>query len=65
MNIKKHPASLLFSMIAGVLMMGYVTVEALILKQVPPGPTPIEIFYFVLGLAVLLLSGFLRKKITG
>ena len=44
------------SMLAGLIMMGYIVVEVLILKQAPPGPTPIEIMYFGLGLAVFLLA---------
>jgi len=47
------------SMLAGLIMMGYVVVEALILKQVPPGPTPIEYLYFGLGLAICLLAAYI------
>ncbi len=47
------------SIVAGLIMMGYIVVEALILKQVPPGPTPIEIMYFGLGLAVFLPAAYL------
>ena len=50
---------ILATMIAGAIMMGYIIVEVLILKQVPPGPTVIEIFYFVLGLLLLGLGGYL------
>ena len=50
---------ILAAMIAGAIMMGYIIVEVLILKQVPPGPTGIEIFYFVLGLLLLGLGGYL------
>jgi hypothetical protein len=46
------------SMLAGLIMMGYVVVEVLILKQVPPGPTPIEYLYFGLGLAIFLLAAY-------
>jgi hypothetical protein len=49
----------LASMLAGLIMMGYVVVEALILKQVPPGPTPIEYLYFGLGLAIFLLAAYI------
>lgn len=47
--------------LSGLVMMGYITVEALILKQVPPGPTGIEIIYFTLGLLILLLSAWVWK----
>ena len=47
------------AMLAGAIMMGYIIVEVLILKQVPPGPTGIEILYFVLGLLLLGLGGYL------
>jgi hypothetical protein len=47
------------SMVAGLIMMGYVVVEVLILKQVPPGPTPTEYLYFGLGLAIFLLAAYL------
>lgn len=38
---------------AGVLLAGFIGVEVLILKQTPPGPTPIEIFYFAAGALML------------
>ena len=47
------------TMVAGAIMMGYIIVEVLILQQVPPGPTGIEIFYFVLGLLLVGLGGYL------
>ena len=47
------------SMLAGLIMMGYIVVEALILKQVPPGPTAIETMYFGLGLAIFLLAAYI------
>jgi hypothetical protein len=47
---------------AGMIMVGFIVIEVLILKQVPPGPTPIEIMYFILGLTTILLAGFLRQK---
>lgn len=51
----------LASMVAGVVMAGYIVIEVLILKQVPPGPTFIEAMYFVLGLSVFLLGTTLRR----
>lgn len=35
---------------AGAMMSGYIVIEAIILNQDPPGPTAIEIGYFVLGI---------------
>lgn len=46
---------------AGVLMAGYVAVEAVILKQSPPGPTWIELLYFALGALVCVLALWLRR----
>lgn len=43
---------------AGVIMMGYIVVEYLILQQEPPGPTAVEYLYFGLGLAVILAAGY-------
>ncbi len=50
----------LTAMAAGLIMMGYITVEVFILKQVPPGPTAVEMFYFGLGLILFLLGGTVR-----
>jgi peptidoglycan/LPS O-acetylase OafA/YrhL len=44
---------------AGLLLVGYIGVEVLILKQSPPGPTWIEILYFVLGALVAGMGAFL------
>jgi hypothetical protein len=52
-------ASTLVSMLAGLIMVGYIVVEVLILKQVPPGPAPIEYMYFGLGLAIFLLAAYI------
>jgi len=46
------------SMLAGLIMMGYIVVEVSILKQVPPGPTATEYLYFGLGLAICLLAAY-------
>jgi hypothetical protein len=35
-----HNLGLFAAMLAGLIMVGYIIVEALILKQVPPGPMP-------------------------
>ena len=57
--------SSVLSIIAGSIMIGFIVVEVLILKQVPPGPTPIEKMYFTLGLTTILLGGFLWLKEKG
>ena len=57
--IMRGNKGLIATMITGIIMMGYIIVEVLILKQVPPGPTTIEIFYFVLGLFLFGLGGYL------
>jgi len=53
---KKYKWSSLISFIAGCLLCGFITIELLILKQNPPGPTPIEILYLTLGLTMIVLS---------
>jgi hypothetical protein len=47
------------SMAAGLIMVGYIGVEVMILNQVPPGPTWIEILYFGLGLLIFGLAAYL------
>ncbi len=54
-------ASVMASMLAGSVLVGYIVVEAIILKQEPPGPTPTEIVYFSVGLAILLLAVLARR----
>lgn len=49
----------LASMTAGLIMAGFIVVEVLILKQVPPGPTLIESIYFGLGLVIFGLAVYL------
>lgn len=52
------------ALVAGVLLMGFIGVEVLTLKQTPPGPTVIEAFYLIIGLVIVLLSGvWLRRSI--
>jgi hypothetical protein len=47
------------AMVAGLIMAGYIVVEVLILNDGMVGPTPIEYFYFGLGLALAALAGYL------
>lgn len=58
---RKMAHSKWFVMSAGMIMMGQITAEIIILQQQPPGPTFIEIFYFALGLIVFLTAFFFRK----
>ncbi len=50
------------AILAGLLLVGFISVEVLILKQAPPGPTWIESMYFVLGALVAGLGAFLLKN---
>ena len=54
--------STIISALAGLTLIGYVTVEVLILKQVPPGPTVIELFYLAIGLVILALAAFTWQR---
>ncbi len=56
-KVKAYPSA---AVIAGCILIGYISVEAIILKQVPPGPTVTEIIYFVLGLVVALGAVYIR-----
>lgn len=47
---------LVATMVAGILMSGYIVVEVLILEQEPPGPTWTEYVYFGLGAAMLVTA---------
>jgi uncharacterized membrane protein (UPF0136 family) len=56
----RRSAGIAAAMLAGAILMGYIAVEVLILKQTPPGPTPVEIFYFVTGALLIGLGLVLR-----
>lgn len=47
--------------LAGFIMIGYISIEVLILKQESMGPTAIEILYFALGLLIVVLVAFLKR----
>ena len=49
------------TILAGMIMSGYITVEVLILKQNPPEPTVIEDVYFILG-GLLFVLGILLYR---
>jgi peptidoglycan/LPS O-acetylase OafA/YrhL len=49
--------------LAGILMIGFIAVEVLILKQDPPGPTPIEVVYFALGTLLVAAGLVLRRQL--
>lgn len=59
---KNLKTGIVFSLVAGMIMVGFIAVEVLILEQSPPGPTPIEKMYFTLGVTTFLLAGFLWRK---
>lgn len=63
-TLRDHPLSGSFAVIAGFILMGFITIEVLILEQQPPGPTPTEIFYFVIG-AILFLLGMGLVRLRG
>lgn len=64
--LRRHRRRFLASVVAGVIMMGYIAVEYLILRQEPPGPTSIEMFYFALGALIVALTGYCwRVKLEG
>jgi len=54
--------ALRYSIVSGFLLTGFILVEILILKQVPPGPTPIEIFYLLTGIIISGLAFYLLKN---
>ena len=56
--LRRHRMSAPVSRAAGVIMMGYIVVEYLILQQEPPGPTNIEVFYFGLGALIIMFAGY-------
>jgi hypothetical protein len=49
------------TLVAGVILLGYVSIEILILKQEPPGPTPTEIVYLLIG-SLMAVFGALKKN---
>nr|WKN34602.1 hypothetical protein K4G66_19710 [Tunicatimonas sp. TK19036] len=59
--VKKSNLMGLVAIFSGVMMMGYISAEVLILKQETLGPTLIEVFYFVLGLLIIGLGIYIRK----
>lgn len=59
--IRKQKKAMKVAMLAGGIMMGYVSIEVLILKQEPMGPTSIEILYFILGLLIVILTVFSKR----
>ena len=59
-NILRARSASYSSIVAGLMMTVYIVVEFLILKQTPPGPTTIEIFYAVLGVAIIGLGAMLN-----
>jgi len=60
----KRKYALCYSLISGISLICYLLVEILILKQVPPGPTLIEIFYLLLGIIISVLAIISQHKTT-
>lgn len=58
----RRPMTAILSGLAGLFLIGFITIEVLILKQTPPGPTWIEIIYFGLGVLVLGLGWSLQRS---
>jgi hypothetical protein len=56
--MKGHRLGMVASMLSGLIMAGYISIEVAILQQVPPGPTLTEYIYFGLGLVVFGLAGY-------
>lgn len=54
-----HNLGTLAAILAGLIIMGYIAVEVMIFKQVPPGPTITEYLYFGLGLVIVGLAGYI------
>jgi hypothetical protein len=54
-----HPLAILASLVASLIVSGYITGEVMILKQIPPGPTLTEYLYFGLGLVIFGLAGYI------
>lgn len=62
LTIKKHPQAPQSAIVAGISISGYVTIEAIILEQNPPGPTSIELLYIGLGIVLIALAIILKRK---
>jgi hypothetical protein len=54
--LRSHPLARVAALLAGLILIGYIVGEVLLLKQEPPGPTWMEIFYFALGLLMCFLA---------
>lgn len=65
MILKDLKLGIVSALVAGAFIIGFILVEAMTLKQLPPPPTPIEIMYFTLGAITFLLAGFLWLKERG
>jgi len=57
-----HKVAMRASMVGGLILVGQIVVEVLILKQVPPGPTVIEVVYFILGLVIFGLAAYVEYQ---
>lgn len=59
--IRKQKKAMKIAMLAGGIMIGYISIEVLILKQEPMGPTSIEMLYFIVGLLIVVLTVFSKR----
>jgi hypothetical protein len=59
--VTKRKIAVFASMAAGLIMVGYIVVEVMLLSQVPPGPTWVEGVYFGLGLLIFGLAVYLWR----
>lgn len=57
----RRPMTAMLASVAGLFLIGFITIEVLILKQTPPGPTWIEIIYFGLGAVIMGLGWSLQR----
>lgn len=61
MNLVNLQRGISFSLTAGFILVGFITGEIILLKQEPPGPSVIELFYAGLGLLTIGLALFIWK----
>ncbi len=58
----KHQFAGVAAIVAGTVMMGEIGVELIILNDASPEPHWIQVFYFLLGLTVFIIGGYIRRE---